>query len=286
MATKIIVTHKSPDLDAVSAVWLLKRFDEANYATAPLGFVAPGDQMSLEELSQFGLTSVEATHVDTGGGQFDHHSSDKASEDICATSLVFDYLCQLKPALADDAALVALVSLVTQVDHFAQGEWPERNDSRAYMYLFEILPGLKNIGLTDEQVVEYALVSLDVIYARLGTVMAASEQLESAQTFTTPWGDAVAQVTNNPYFVDVAQRQGYVLAVSKDADYGHIRIKALPGKGVDLSKIYEKINDLDSNASWYLHPGKTMLLNGSDPSRGQVASKLHLEQIIKLFREL
>ena len=49
---KLIVTHHAPDLDAISSVWLLKRFDTQRYGTAKVAFVDPGKTISLEEAEQ------------------------------------------------------------------------------------------------------------------------------------------------------------------------------------------------------------------------------------------
>lgn len=284
MPIKLIVTHKSPDLDAVASVWLLKRFDEQNFGQAQLAFVNPGEEISLEALTELGHQSYEIVHVDTGGGEFDHHVPERSNQDICAASLVLDHIRAIHPEISDDQALSQIINHVIQVDHYAQAYWPERNDTRAYFMISEILPSLKNIGLSDSEVVEYGLVSLDAIHSKLTVVIKANQDLEKATKFDTPWGNGVICETANNQFVDQAQRQGYVLAVRKDPEYGHVQIKALPDKKIDLTEIYEKIRDRDGQATWYFHPSKTMLLNGSDKNRDQVSSQLSLQQIIDLFQ--
>ena len=89
----LIVTHHAPDLDAVASVWLLKRFDTHKFKDAPVAFVNPGDTISKDELKKFDNIS-EVVHVDTGLGEFDHHQPDRAKMNICAASLVMEYLTQ------------------------------------------------------------------------------------------------------------------------------------------------------------------------------------------------
>ncbi len=102
---KLIVTHHAPDLDAITSVWLLKRFDSQKYADAKVAFVNPGDTISLEEAEkEFNCQLHEVTHVDTGLGEFDHHQPERASRDVCAATLVFDYLKEVRPEIINDKA--------------------------------------------------------------------------------------------------------------------------------------------------------------------------------------
>lgn len=282
MAIKLIVTHKSPDLDAIASIWLLKRFDEQHFGLAEVAFVNAGDEISLEELGQLNYHNYEIVHVDTGGGQFDHHNDKQANQRVSAASLVFEYLKEIHPDIDHNGCLQLLIDHVIDVDHFAEVYWPERNEIRAVFYLSEIMAQLKNIGLRDEEVVDYGLVSLDAVYARLIGYTKAAQSLNQATEFVSAWGTSIALVSANPLFITYAQRQGYALTIRKDEEYGHILIKALPDNQIDLSQIYEKITYRDPKATWYLHPSKTMLLNGSDKKRNQVASSLTLQQVIDI----
>ncbi len=86
--------------------------------------------------------------------------------------------------------------------------------------------------------------------------------------------------------VKLAQKSGYVVAVRKDPNKGDIRIKAVPGKGIDLTPIERKVRQMDSVGRWYFHPGKTMLLNGSSKDSSRLPSPLTLQQIMTLFEQL
>jgi len=284
MAIKLIVTHKTPDLDAITSVWLLKRFDEQNFGEAQVAFVNPGDKISLEELSDYSYQSYDVVHVDTGGGEFDHHDEELLAKRVCAASLVLQHIHEIHPESKHDEALRQIVDHALDIDLYEDVYWPERNETRNFFRMSEILPRLKNIGLEDEQIIEYGFVSLDAVYSHLKSLALAKEELHEATIFETKWGQAIALETQNVSFVPFAQRNGYPVVVRKDIEYGHIQIKALPKKKIDLSEIYEKILKHDPRATWYFHPSKTMLINGSDKRRNQVGSSLSLAQVIDILK--
>lgn len=284
MSSILIVTHISPDLDAVSSVWILKRFDQHHFGEADVAFVPAGQTLSSERISQMGLEDYNVVHVDTGKGEFDHHTDELAMKPICAASLVYDYVVKLRPELSEDKALKRMVDHFISIDHFGEIEWPEPNHDRYIFQLSELLSGLKTIGFQDLDVVTFGMDALDATYANFKERVAAEEEMSSGTEFMSRWGKAFGIVSNNDEILKFAQKEGYQVVVRKDPDEGNVRIKAVPGKNIDLSPIYEKIIARDSEATWYLHPSNTMLLNGSKKAH-QVASGLSLEEIITLLKE-
>jgi len=125
MEKKLIVTHHSPDLDAIGSVWLLHRFDFQHYADAQTAFVDPGSTLNPSEAERLGFQMHQVIHVDTGLGEFDHHQPERGHDHICATSLVFDYAARLHPELKNDQALNFLVEYITETDHFEELYWPD-----------------------------------------------------------------------------------------------------------------------------------------------------------------
>ncbi|MCA9369277.1 hypothetical protein KC721_03180, partial [Candidatus Woesebacteria bacterium] len=85
---KLLVTHHAPDLDAIGSVWLFKKFHTQKYGDAKIAFVNPGSRIEEYQVEELGVDLRDVTHVDTGLGEFDHHQKERASTDICATSLV------------------------------------------------------------------------------------------------------------------------------------------------------------------------------------------------------
>ena len=50
--------------------------------------------------------------------------------------------------------------------------------------------------------------------------------------------------------------------------------------------MYESIIKTDKEGSWFFHPGKHMLLNGSRKNLGQKPSPLSLKEVIKIIEEV
>lgn len=286
MDYKLIVTHESPDLDAVGSVWILKRFDKEHFENLPVDFVHAGDKISEGKLAGWGIFPNEAVHVDTGLGELDHHSEEQANQPLCAASLVRDFVIHLHPEISDDEALKRMVDHFVEIDHFGECYWPDANNGKYLFQLHDILHHLKTVGAKDEEVVEFGMKALDAVYSGFKIRVSAEEEMKKALVFETKWGRAAAVLTNNDEVVKYAQKEGYMLAIRKDPDEGNVRIKAVPGKQIDLTPVYEKIHQRDPEANWYLHPGKTMLLNGSRKHRGQKSSKLSLEEVIQIIKEL
>lgn len=281
---KIIVTHTNPDLDALGAVWLIKRFLK-EWENAEFYFVPAGKTYEPEN------ETYELIHVDTGFGEFDHHQTDK---DTCATKLVFKHLLENQDMITNaknfkEEALERLVNVVNDIDHFRQVYYPDANDDRYSFLLASILDGLNLVynekGNGDIQVAEFALEALDGIYQVLKNKVRAEKEIEEANSnvVETKWGRAIGFETGNDAVLKTAQKMGYKIAVRKDPRKGYVRIKAMPDAGIDLTSVYEKLKKLDSDATWFFHVSHTMLLNGSTKDPNMRSTKLSLEEIMKVL---
>ncbi len=292
---KLLVTHHAPDLDAIGSVWLFKRFDSVRYADAKVAFVDPGETISLEDCEKnFNCQLHEVTHVDTGLGEFDHHQKDKASRDISASSLVYDYICQRYPDKKNDQALAAIVKHITAIDHFSEINWPEAKEDRFVFGLHSLIHGHEFINLHDDQSqLNFGLYALDYAYAAMTQRYSAREAIENkGQEFTIKIGKCLALETGNDDTIKLAQIQGYQLVIRKDPEQGFIRIKARPdtknpdGTDFNLKKLDTAIRRLDPSANWFYHAGGKMLLNGSSGWQHRKASKLSLEQVLDLVKKI
>src|SRR3989338_9695164 len=81
---KTIVTHFSPDLDAITSCWLIKKFFPG-WQNAAIKFVPAGLTYENKPVD----LNPEIIHVDTGLGKFDHHQS---NDKTCSSKKVLDYL--------------------------------------------------------------------------------------------------------------------------------------------------------------------------------------------------
>lgn len=306
---KIIVTHRSPDLDAITSVWLLKSFapgwENADVHFVPAGQKLHGNYSHEGEVIER-VDDNEVIHVDTGLTPLDHHQTQ--DNNTCAASLTFEYVKSLKNSPINSEtkleALEKMIQLAIDEDHFQEIYY---KDSLSYLYDFSItriIDGYKLLYQKDDLAcLEFTMTCLDTILHSLEQKMWAEHEIaEKGIQFDTRWGKACAIESMNDMVLEVAQKKGKVIAVRKDPKYGFIRIKARPLKresnsgtyatetvnveNIDLTPVYEKIKKLDPDSTWYLHVSKKMLLNGSSKNPEMAGSKLTLSQVIEVLKEI
>lgn len=278
---KLLVTHRSPDLDAIGAVWMCTRFLAREYSDAKHAFVNAGETIDLRTAADMGFSSEDITHVDTGLGDFDHHQKDRGMLRVCATSLVYDYVIHVHPEYANDSALAYLSDYVNAIDHFEENAWEDADSLRNCFLIQNLIDGLQRTGVQDDEaLLHFGFECLDAAYSSLGAQVQAAKEIEKGIEFDTPWGRGIAMQTAVDEVLKLAAKKGFALSIRKDPHKGDIRIKATPGKNTDLTALYEKIVAKDSVGHWYFHPGKTMILNGSSKDANKKPSPLTIQDII------
>ncbi len=308
-----IVTHKSSDLDAITSVWLIKRF-LTNWDSASVEFVNAGDKLEGEyqnagEAIEI-IDGIETITVDTGMGALDHHQT--ADNNCCGASLALDFVLThsdsslIKHDVRRDA-VKRIVELVIDDDHFQEVYYPDSSHDIYEFGLVAIIQGFKLENQKDDgALVEFMMVCLDSVLQNLEKkIWAENEIKEKGVEFDSKWGKAMAVETINDEVLKLAQMQGYKLAVRKDPNGGFVRIKAIPDvrsknyevgikgedakkeqeliKTIDLTQAYEKLKEMDSEASWFLHASKRMLLNGSSKNPEMKGTKLTLPEVIEVL---
>lgn len=284
---KTIVTHFAPDVDAVTSVWILKRF-LPEWKDADVAFVPAGKTLNGSIVD----SDPDVMHVDTGQGILDHHQTD---EDTCAAQRALRYIEQKLHGGKDsrgypkfpDEALIRLVDVVNDIDHFREVYFPNPAADYYDFSFVAMLDGLKLLYADDHQkLIDFGMVALDGLYKQFqNKVWAEKEIKENGVEFTTQWGKGMGIETINDETMRLAQRQGYVLAVRKDPKKGFIRVKALPESKADLTKCYNIFKKTDPDATWYLHAGRKMLLNGSIKNPESRPTKLTLREIIDVLKK-
>ena len=287
---KTIVTHHYPDVDAVTAVWLVKTFypdwEEADIAFVPAGETLGGKEADSEE---------NILHVDTGLGQFDHHQTNDRTS---AARLVFEYLREagnLKLGVRhphhhwNEKALDRLTMVVVDIDHFGHVDWPNPTADIYDFGLESMLDGwklLKKEENADREVTEWGMRAVDGIYHTFVNKVWAEEEIKTKGIlFDTVWGKAIGIETMNDDTISLAQKQGCVIAIRKDPHKGYLRVKARPGSGVDLTPIYNQLKKSDKEATWFFHVSKLMILNGSHKNPKMKATTLSLVEVIEIIKE-
>ncbi len=274
-----IVTHHAPDLDAICAVWLIKRF-LPNWQEASVAFVPAGETLNKEPVD----SDLHVMHVDTGLGWFDHHQS---NEDTCASIKVYQYLKSEidKSGRWEDEALERMSEVVNFYDHFREVSIP---DTTADYHLFDvinILDGLKNeFDDNDQKLIDAGFLILDGVYKAFKERIWAEEIMKEGVEFATQWGKGIAFETLNDAVLKFAQKSRFVVAIRKDPKKAYVRIKGMPETEVDFTQIYKKLLKKDPDATWYLHPSKKILLNGTTKNPDMKPTKLSLNDIIKIIK--
>jgi hypothetical protein len=276
---KKIITHINPDLDAVTAVWLIKRF-LPGWEEAEVGFA----QASLSTERVAGVDdNPDLLYVDVGRGKLDHHQT---GEYLSAAKLCWEYILKNRKgekfSELDQKALERLVEVVTEVDNARDLNWEEAGKDRDRFYLHNLLDGLRGLAASDQEVMGVGLKMLEAVLGNLKARVRAEEELKKGEEFTTPWGKGIAMETGNKQALWEGEVRGYVLVVIKDPETGGVRIHALPSSEVDLGDVYDKIRKLDPQSDWFLHASKKMLLNQASVVQMQ-PTKLSLEEIIGIF---
>lgn len=290
-----IVTHNSPDLDAIGAVWLIKRF-LPNWKDAEVKFVPAGKTLNNEIAD----SDPHTLHVDTGFGQLDHHQSDA---DTCAAKKTLSHIKKTlnkagqqvnfpgglsdSPLRWEDEALERMSEVINFYDHFREATL---TDATADYHVFDaaaITDGLKSLYPDDDRrIVDVGFVILDAIYKLMKEKVWAEEIIENEGIkFETPWGKAFAFETLNDAVLKVAQKMGYVVVVRKDPKKGYVRIKGSPETEVDFTAAYETFKKKDPEATWFLHSSRKILLNGTTKNPDMKPTRLPLESIIEVLKK-
>lgn len=294
---KVIVTHKSPDLDALTSVWLLKRYFKG-WQDASVAFVSAGTRMTGAVQKKGGaiekIEGKDVIHVDTGLGVLDHHETN--DQTVCAASRVLEFVkLHAEGDFLESAkyeALLRMVGIVVENDHFQE---VFRKDADALYQDFSmegVLDGFKyQHPEKDAECIEFGMTCLDaILHTFENRIWAESEIKEHGIEFNSEWGRALAVETLNDEVLKLAQIMGFVLVIRRDPHHGFVRIKGRPEKvgeekGVDLTEVYEKIKALDKKGTWYLHVSKKMLLNGSSKNPDSVPTTLLLTEVMELLKK-
>ena len=282
---KLLITHRAPDIDAITALWMFKRFQTQEFGDAKFAFIDAGSRMSDQEIQALGFDKEDVVHVDTGLGEFDHHQPEFGGKRICAASLVYDFVAEAHPEVKQDWALQQIVEYALVDDHFENFNWPESKEPR-YLFGFRgVLQGLEYAGLhNDESQVAFGCKFLDGVYAALRLRHRAMKEMEEKGVeFSSRWGRSLGVLSANNEVIRYAQLAGYTLVIQKDPHKGNIRLKTAPLPELDLTCLYEKIQEKDKKGRWYFHPSKHMLLNGSTRAR-HAPSPLTLDETIALAK--
>jgi len=303
---KIVVTHASPDWDAITSVWLIKRF-LPNWENAKIMYVPAGERIKNSKIKipsdrQEDIIEIigndEVIHVDTGMGPLDHHQTESLEE--CGASRTWDYIMKQHSGgekwLQRADAIERIVNIIIAIDHFQEVYWCDPIEDYYEFSLLGILEGLKyQKPGEDEFYLLFGMECLDsLVHEFENRAWAEKEIKEKGIVFDTRFGKAIGVETINDTILKLAQKMGYFVVIRKDPRSGFVRIKAMPERAddrrqmtddrIDFTLLSEMLKKMDPDATWYLHVSKKMLLNGTAKNPNMVPTKLSLQQIIDVVK--
>lgn len=313
-----IVTHKSCDIDAISSCWLVKRF-YPDWDGAVIEYVNAGEKLagSYQNEGQVIeiIDGIEAIHVDTGMGPLDHHQT--SDMNTCGAKRTLDFVLanpdsNLHKHETKRKAVERIVELVIDDDHFQEVYYPDANHDIYEFGIVSIIQGYKLLHQKDDKALtEFIFECLDSVLQNLEKKIWAEDEIkEKGVDFESKFGKALAIETINDEVLKSAQMMGYVLVVRKDPKGGFVRIKAKPDRrsgvtasvsaevseiasshtprndklNIDLTEAYEKLKEMDPDATWFLHASKRMLLNGSSKNPEMKGTILSLDEVIDVLK--
>ena len=293
---KIIVTHDSPDMDAITSVWLIKKY-LPNWDNATVQYVPAGERLSTSRHKESIIEKIkdsEVIHVDTGLGPLDHHET--SSDAVCAASRTWDWVKVQNSEFSDISdkitkrieAIDRIVKVVIDIDHFKEVFWgKDPTEDYLEFSIVNILEGLKvQKPNQNDYYTEFVINCLDALLHEFENRIWAEEEIKKAVEFKISKGKGLGFDTINDSSVKLSQKMGYVIAVRKDPRKGYVRIKVRPDSGIDLTPVYEQLKKMDPDATWFLHASLKMLLNGSVKNPKMRPTKQTLNDIINVLKSL
>src|SRR3989338_6484779 len=187
---KTIVTHLSPDLDAIASVWLIKKY-LTGWKDAQIKFVPTGTTLD----NNLPDSNKDIIHVDTGLGKFDHH---QINEYTSATKLVYKYLISKDLIESKEVKpLEKIVEYVNSTDHFAEVFYFEPDSDRYDFMIRQLIDGLKVINREETKLIEIIFQLLEAVLIVFKNKVNGEEEIKNGFVFQSYIGKSLAIETKN-----------------------------------------------------------------------------------------
>ncbi|MFO0703517.1 MAG: hypothetical protein U0525_02215 [Patescibacteria group bacterium] len=277
---KTIVTHINPDQDALSSVWLIRKYypgfqgDDVEY-----GFVAAGQTYKKMVVD----SDPDIVHVDTGLGRFDHH---QIPEKLSAFKRIYEEGLKNNwfPSY-DINALGRMCGVINAYDNFQEVYFPNPTADYFDFTLDQAISGLIHTKMPDAKKVEITLPFFDSILQVVKNKIKAETNVKEGIEFETKaFGKSLVMSNTNNDSMKYAQKLGFQLVARKDPEKGIIRIVCVPNDSYDLTPIRDLIVGEDKVGTWFLHQSRHMLLNGSLVNPTMVPSPITFERLVEILR--
>lgn len=270
---KTLVTHINPHLDDIVGIWLFRKYNP-EFTNSLIEFISASREAGiLSEQSE----SKDKIYVGTGGGRFDEH---KEGLETCAGTLVYEWLKEKGLSPQDNITEKALQKLIkwNQLIDTGKAEIHQINEFSVPAFLRP----LDGNPETSKKAVELGGEILD----RILEVLKRNEQslidFEKRVEFETRFGKSIA-VTSETIDRSFCKKQDGELFLMHDPKYNSYQFYS---DTHDLEPIYQKVKELDPEASWFLHQSHHMVIRGSGSAPDSTPTKLSLEQLIEVAKSI
>ncbi len=265
---KTLITHINPHLDDIVGIWFLRRFDP-NFANANLEFISASREAASKDESD------DRVYVGTGGGKYDEHKEELKDE--CATTLVFKDL-KAKNLISQDEIVqkaledIANWSLLIDTGHFPTHSLDEF-DVQAFIRPQD------NSAEASKKSVELGEEILDRILEVLKTKHQAIQDWKKRVEFKSGFGESYA-IESESVNREFCRKAGGDLFIMINPKYKSVQFFT-PSFEIDLESLYDKLKELDPEASWFLHQSHHMILCGAGAAPDFTPTKLSMQQLIE-----
>lgn len=271
---KVIVTHKKPHLDEVVAAWLLTTFDPA-LKDATFQFVGYSKDGSNVP------TGEHITAIGVGRGKFDEHGLQVGHS---CNQLVYEDLLHRGLIVNDRFEKKALDWLVQYAHKEDTGQWELTDPNYTSFSIPAILRGLWLVHKDDEVLMRRGMEIVAAVVEQLNERAKFDVDWDKRIDFQSAWGKAVGVHSSFRGSDVFAYHYGYALRVQTDPTKAFGDFRAPANSAVDLTAVYERLNELEPG-TWYLHQSKKILTANVDPTTGQQPTKFTLQQLIDFVKQ-
>ena len=271
MNKKILVTHINPHLDDIAAIWLFKKF-HPDFKNAKIEYVSASHNLADKE-------SEDKFFIGTGGGRFDEHKEGLAT---CAASLVYEYLKEKGYIPRDEIARGALDRLVEWNKLIDTGKAPDSQFNEFSVQAF--IRCKDGTCESSETSMDLGVQILNRILNVLKRKQQSIKDWEKRIEFQTSFGRSFA-VISETINREFCREQGGDLFLMYHPKHKSVQFFT-PSFDIDLESIYKKLKELDPGASWFLHQSHHMVICGSSSAPDSKPTKLSMDQLIKVTKEL
>lgn len=276
---KTIVTHISPDLDAISSIWLIRRFMKG-WSRAEVKLVPAGTTLDSKDPD----IDPDIMHVDTGFGNFDHHQN---NEDTCAAKKVFQHLKTNRAFRPNQVEPIErMIEVVNEIDHFREVFLDEADKDIYDINIVNIIEGMRNQVDSPDELITLTENMLDGLQQIFSNKVNAEREIKNGLIFKSKWGKTLAIVTDNEEVVRLSQKKGFSMVIRKNGKNGYLRVKTLPLKKLNLEKLFKILKEKDKKAFWFFHSSGNMILNGSAKNPNTIPTKLSLNEVVEIVKSI